>query len=211
MMLDFDHPVRSQRYGAMGILARYGFRGNLFIQTEPMVATARTECLAWLGGEECMTWDEVRELMDAGWNIGAHTHTHADLSRLSLEDPDGEMLRHELDTNDALIREHLGVTPRDFAFTGTSFSAMAAKAVAERYRFGRLWTVGADYQVDGKTVRYADLAGVPGPNLQDGGPPDAARRITRATHAYRLPAMELTGLIYAPEAFRAYLEGALHP
>jgi len=43
----------------------------------------------------------------------------------------------------------------------------------------------------------------------DGGPPLAARYITRESPPYRLPSMELQRLIYQPAAFRAYLEGAL--
>ena len=203
IMLDFDHPVRSMRYEVRGVLDRYGFRGNLFIQTAPLVEPPlKDEAKHWI------TWDELGELRDAGWCIGAHTHSHPSLSKLSVEDPTGEKLRAELDRNDALIKKHLGITPRDFAFTGTSFSTQAGKEVEKRYRFGRLWITGSPYQVDGKTVRYADLVGMPGPDLPDGGPPLAARYITRHTHPYRLPSMEIQALIHTEEAFRAYLEGA---
>ncbi len=76
--------------------------------------------------------------------------------------------------------------------------------------FGRLWIVGTHYQADGREIRYADLVGAPGEDEADGGPPLAARYITRDSHPYRLPSMEIQRpLIYSPEAFRAYLEGAL--
>ena len=99
--------------------------------------------------------------------------------------------------------------PQDFAFTGTSWSSSAEREVKARYRFGRLWIVGAEYQVDGKKTRYADLVGVPGTDEADGGPPHAARYITRDSDPYRLPSMEINALIFEPEAFRRYLEGAL--
>ena len=157
----------------------------------------------------CMSWDEIGELIEAGWHIGAHTVTHPNLSELSLEDPSGDKLRAELAECDATIEKHLGVKPRDFAFTGTSFSTVAKRAVAERYRFGRLWIVGSVYQVDGSKVRYADLVGVSGADEADGGPPLAARYITREMDPYLLPSMELQALVHEPADFRRYLEGAL--
>ena len=120
------------------------------------------------------------------------------------------MLQWELETCDAALEKHLGVKPRDFAFTGTSWSSVAEQKVMGRYRFGRLWIVGAEYQADGKAIRYADLVGVPGADEGDGGPPHDARYITRDSNPYRLPSMEIQRpLIYSPAAFRAYLERAL--
>ena len=203
IMFDFDHPVKSMRHSIHEILSRYGFTGNLFINTGPMDPTKESSV-------EMMTWDEIRELRDAGWHIGAHTVTHPNLSDLFREDPSGEKLQWELETCDTTLAEHLGTRPRDFAFTGTSWSSMAEKLVMQRYRFGRLWIIGAEYQADGKMVRYADLVNVPGDDEADGGPPMAARYITRETPAYRLPSMEIQSpLIHSPEAFRTYLEGAL--
>jgi hypothetical protein len=107
------------------------------------------------------------------------------------------------------IQENLGFTANDFAFTGTSWSSMAEREVMKRYRFGRLWIVGSEYQADGKPIRYAELAGVSEPDEVDGGPPYSTRYITEGTNPYRLPSMELQGLINHPDAFRKYLEGAL--
>ena len=206
IMFDFDHPVRSMRYEIHDVLSRYGYAGNLFINTAPMV---RSDDALRAKFGPCMTWNEIGELMDARWHIGAHTVNHPNLSQLSLTDPDGSRLRGELAECDATIQRHLGVTPRDFAFTGTSFSSTARNEVAKRYRFGRLWIVGSIYQVDGRKIRYADLVGVPGDDEEDGGPPTAARYITRQSDPYLLPSMEFQALIYETTAFRRYLEGAL--
>lgn len=206
IMFDLDHPVRSIRYGIHEVLARYGFAGNLFINTGPL-DPSNAEQRAIYG--DCMTWEQIGELVAAGWHVGAHTVNHPNLSVLSLEDPSGDRLREELAACDETIEKYLGIKPRDFAFTGTSFSSIAKAEVARRYRFGRLWIVGSIYQVDGREVRYAELVGVPGDDDADGGPPRAARYITRDTDPYLLPSMELQALIYEPAAFRRYLEGAL--
>ena len=208
IMIDFDHPVVSMRYEVKDVLDRYGFRGNLFVQTKPLIELHAGSVPA-REQRETLTWDELAELRDAGWNLGAHTVSHPNLSKLSQEDPTGERLRAELDESNATIEAHLGFVPRDFAFTGTSWSSLAEQEVEKRYRFGRLWIVGAEYQADGKPIRYADLVGVPGDDEPDGGPPAAARYITRQSPPYRLPSMELQRLLYEPAAFRAYLEASV--
>ena len=209
IMFDFDHPVKSMRYEIHDVLSKYGYAGNLFINTGP-VDELYAKSMPPDSLREIMTWDEIGQLMESGWHIGAHTVTHPNLSELSLADASGEKLRAELEQCDETLKKYLGITPQDFAFTGTSWSSIAEREVSKRYRFGRLWIVGTEYQVDGKTMRYADLVGVDGPDEEDGGPPIAARYITKDSPPYRLPSMEIQRpLIYDPDAFRRYLEGAL--
>jgi len=208
IMFDFDHPVKSMRYEVKEVLDRYGFVGNLFIYTRPY-EEGYTRSLPWDVEYEHMTWEEIGELKQAGWHIGAHTVSHPNLSDLSVEDPAGEILRMELDRCNETIRKNLGFVPRDFAFTGTSWSSLAEQEVKKRYRFGRLWIIGSEYSVDGEPVRYADLVSVAGPDEADGGPPHAARYITGDSDPYRLPSMEIQALIHQPDAFRSYLEGSL--
>jgi len=207
IMFDFDHPVETIWTEVREVFERYGYIGTLFINTGPMSPGYDSSPGE---GMECMTWDQIGQLVEGGWHIGAHTVTHPNLSQLSLEDPTGAKLREELDQCNAEIERQLGKRPRDFAFTGTSWSSAAEEAVMERYRFGRLWIVGNEYSADGEIVRYADLVGVDGDDESDGGPPMAARYITKESPAYRLPSVEFQcKLMYQPEQFRAYLKGAL--
>ncbi len=208
IMIDFDHPVTSMRKEVYEALERYGYKGNLFIYTSPY-DPSYDRPLSLAQSPDHMTCDEVRELLAAGWHIGAHTISHPNLSQLSQEEGGEERLIVELDRCNQVIQENLGFVPRDFAFTGTSWSSMAESEVKKRYRFGRLWIVGSEYEVDGNRMRYADLVGVPGPDEVDGGPPQAARYITEDSNPYRLPSMELQALINDPQDFRRYLEGAL--
>ena len=203
ILFDFDHPVKSIRHGIHDVLSRYGYTGNLFINTGAMDPFEKKY-------QPTMSWDEIRELMELGWHMGAHTVTHPNLSDLFVEDPSGEKLAAELEACDATLVKQLGIRPQDFAFTGTSWSSLAEKLVMQRYRFGRLWIIGSQYEADGKMMRHADLVDVPGEVEADGGPPMAARYITLKTPAYRLPSMEIQSpLMHDPAAFRGYLEGAL--
>ena len=189
-------------------MERYGFKGNLFIYTSPY-DPGYPRPLALAQVPEHMPWSEVRELRELGWHIGAHTVSHPNLSNLAAEDTDRQIIREELDRCNRVIEENLGFVPQDFAFTGTSWSSAAEEEVRKRYRFGRLWVVGSEYEADGTPIRYAELAGSDEPDEADGGPPNSTRYITEHTDPHRLPSMELQALINDPAAFRSYLEGAL--
>jgi peptidoglycan/xylan/chitin deacetylase (PgdA/CDA1 family) len=209
IMFDFDHPMKSMRYEVNDVLAAYGYRGNLFVNTG-MLDKIHSELYPLDSTLQIMTWDELGELKELGWHIGAHTVTHPSLSRLGVEDPSGLRIREELEQCDARLKRCIGVTARDFAFTGTSWSKVAEEEVAKRYRFGRLWIIGSEYDADGKRIRFAELVGINAPDEPDGGPPMAARYITKQTHPYRLPSVEIqSSLIATVSSFRKYLEGAL--
>ena len=128
---------------------------------------------------------------------------------LLARDPTGALIRAQFEKCDGILNKHLGIVSRDFAYTGTTWSRVAEIEVKKRYRFGRLWTVGACYETDEGSIRYADLVGVPGVDEDDGGPPSVARYITPHSDPYKLPSMDFEYLIYEYDPFRRYLEQAL--
>jgi peptidoglycan/xylan/chitin deacetylase (PgdA/CDA1 family) len=156
-----------------------------------------------------LTWEEIRDIAASGWHIGSHLHHHISLSYLARKDPSGQAIRDEIERCGSILHEQLGVTSRDFAYTTTTWSQVAEREVAKRYRFARLWIIGTRYDTEAGHVRFADSAGVSGDDELDGGPPHAARYITQRTHPLRLPSMDLEYLVYDYAAFRRYLEGAL--
>ena len=208
IMFDFDHPDKTIRHDIFPIMQERGFAGNLFIHTGP-ISEMHAGDMPDLDSRKWMTWEEIGELMNAGWHIGSHTHTHPDLSELSVRDTSAEEIRRELQTCDEILKRELGVDSKDFAFTSTTWSSAAEEEVKRRYRFGRLWVIGAMYEADGKPIRYADLVGVPGEDLNDGGPPVAARYISEESNPYRLPSVDFEYLIFDYDPYREYLENAL--
>ena len=221
IMWDVDHPVKGV-LGIARVLKRHGMAGNLFVNTGVMGAEEEWGIEPYAGvrdqasivtaerGGPAMTWEDIRGLVREGWHIGAHTVTHPNLSELSTTDPAGTILIKELEACDNTLYAELGRQPRDFAFTSTTFSTIAAELVEQRYRFGRLWIIGSHYHNDGQDVRFASISGHAHlPDEDDGGPPTASRYITRNTLSHRLPSMEIQSpLIHAPQDFRAYLLGA---
>lgn len=53
------------------LMDRYGYTGVAFLITDSV------------GARGSLTWDQVRELQQAGWEIGSHSHSHERLTRLS--------------------------------------------------------------------------------------------------------------------------------
>ncbi len=98
----FDDAFATVRTYAAPVLRQFGVRGTLFVPTSFMEGDG---ILSWKGikgwqdtaeaGElRAMTWEQVGELVEYGWEIGSHTHTHPHLPEL----------------NDADVREELAVS-----------------------------------------------------------------------------------------------------
>lgn len=75
--------------------------------------SARVDLQRELSGA-MLTWAQVKELLKAGWTIGAHTATHVNVA-LSMPD---EAEREIAASRDA-IEEHVGVRPTHFAYPNT--------------------------------------------------------------------------------------------
>jgi len=216
IMFDFDHPVISIYRDIFPIMNELGFTGNLFVNTEPMI-DMYSQGKDKAQDRELMTWNELGMLVDAGWTIGAHTHTHPDLYGLAVEDPSGKKIAFEIQTNNRILEENLGFTPKYFAYAGESFSTLAESQAKEYYHLARLWITDENYLVDGRLIPFSELVEVQGDVEKDGGPPIASRYITKSCHPYRLPSMELgryentrmKGLIYSMTDFEAYLLSAI--
>lgn len=81
-----------------------------------------------------LTWDEVRELAEAGFTIGSHGVTHRSLGGLSPKE-----VHEELRTSRMRIEQHIGEAPEGMSFPyGTlrdfsSSTAVATKELGYRY------------------------------------------------------------------------------
>jgi peptidoglycan/xylan/chitin deacetylase (PgdA/CDA1 family) len=73
-----------------------------------------------------MSWAQLRELADAGWEIGSHTRTHPRLTQLADEE-----LARELGESREASERALGRPCRSFAYPYGDFDARVVKA-AER-------------------------------------------------------------------------------
>lgn len=119
MAITFDDGCRSVYEVAWPILAELGITATLFVPTDFI---GRSEPMSWPGIEEYgrsehasellpMSWDQTRELADAGWEIGSHTRAHS-----RLTDLDDGMLAAELIESRTECEARLGRPCTSIAF-----------------------------------------------------------------------------------------------
>jgi peptidoglycan/xylan/chitin deacetylase (PgdA/CDA1 family) len=99
LVVSFDDACRSVLLEGFPVLSRLGVPATVFVPTsfateqKPM---AWGEMDRWLGTPfepelDCMSWDELRQLQSAGWEIGSHTRSHRDLTSLADADLSAEL------------------------------------------------------------------------------------------------------------------------
>lgn len=147
----FDDAFASVRELAHPIMSALEIPGTVFAPTAFM---DERQLLRWPGidhwqdtpaaGELCsMSWEDLRELVDDGWEIGSHTLTHPRLPRL-----DDAALTYELERSREEISNRLGLTCRTVAYPyGEADERVADHARAAGYSAGavlsrRLFSLG---------------------------------------------------------------------
>lgn len=123
VVLTFDDAVKSHRTFVAPLLKEVGFRATFFVTHGWMPDT-----------EFFMSWREIAEIHEMGFEIGNHSWTHADFS----QPRNAARLAGEL----ALVENELkrvGVPrPVSFAYSGNSFGPEAIKVLTEcGYTFAR--------------------------------------------------------------------------
>jgi peptidoglycan/xylan/chitin deacetylase (PgdA/CDA1 family) len=131
MVVTFDDAHRSVYEVARPILAELGVPGTIFVPTDypdsgRLMAWDGYD--TWLGTQyepelECMSWDQLREVADDGWEIGSHSCSHPLLTELSDAD-----LQHELIASRAACEERLERPCRSLAYPYSDWDARVAAA-----------------------------------------------------------------------------------
>jgi len=124
VVLTFDDGNKSDVAYAAPLLKQYGFGATFFI----------TEGLGFLKDKKTfLTWDDVRKLHDAGFEIGNHTRSHPNVARLSKE-----QIVAEVEHIERRCQEHGIPSPKTFCYPGWSHSREAIEVLKEKgYLFAR--------------------------------------------------------------------------
>ena len=134
VLIDFDDNRGAVYEHAFPILQQYGWQATCFV----ISALADSQLPELQSDYAWMTWQELGELRDAGWIIGAHTRTHPNLRELE------EAGRHasavaELEQCQRDIKCKLGLTPFCFAYAGyASWNEATEEAVGQFYQTARI-------------------------------------------------------------------------
>ena len=112
IVLTFDDGFRNFYREAFPTLDDHGFRATVFLVTD---FCGRFN--DWSGNpasfprSEILNWREIRELSDNGVEFGSHTKTHPDLTKISKEAMEDEIIGSKRALDDAL-----GVETESFAY-----------------------------------------------------------------------------------------------
>lgn len=119
VVLTFDDGYQSVYTEAFPVLAEFGFVATVF----PITAYCGKE-IGWTGPTvhpgslALIDWPEIKEMHAYGFEFGAHTLTHPDLSLLSAKDAEYEMLASK-----AALQDRLGTEVEGFAYPFGSYNS----------------------------------------------------------------------------------------
>ncbi|MDD5644941.1 MAG: polysaccharide deacetylase family protein [bacterium] len=104
VVLSFDDGYNDNYLNAVPVLREYGFSAIFFIATAYVGKSNLWDVRHKSEEESMMGWDEIKRLCEQGFEIGSHTVTHADLTKLSREE-----LIKELKVSKSVLEEKLNV------------------------------------------------------------------------------------------------------
>ena len=130
VLFTFDDGYESVYRHAFPVLAELGYRATVFPVS------------AYLGGRNLwdldvpgipeltlMSEEELSSLLDAGWEIGGHTHTHPRLPELS-----DTQIEEQLDASEEILSRIAGTHLTSFAFPYGRHDARVRSLAGGRYR-----------------------------------------------------------------------------
>jgi len=105
----FDEGLADTYHVAFPLMRKYGFKGVIFIVTNTFPKRTTTSFRS-VENWATMTFEQLKNMLNAGWEIGSHSITHRDMRSLSLEDAEREL------TESKSKLEEWGFNPISFAY-----------------------------------------------------------------------------------------------
>ena len=142
--IHFDNGWLDTATVALPILQEFGMTATCFPITNGVEAASENRSISTrtltVGVIEkpFMTWDQVGELVEVGWEIGAHTATHCKVAeKHAAQGDDG--VPWEAETSNERFKRRLGFVPNHFAYPSGSRNDRTDALLMRYYRSLRLW------------------------------------------------------------------------
>jgi peptidoglycan/xylan/chitin deacetylase (PgdA/CDA1 family) len=111
VVITFDDSYENNYTQAFPILKEFGFPAVLYVVVQTVGWDNKWHDPASETRIKMVTWDMLKELQKAGWEIGSHTMNHPKLLKLELKEVEAEMEKSR-----RIIGEFLGTVPDSFAY-----------------------------------------------------------------------------------------------
>jgi peptidoglycan/xylan/chitin deacetylase (PgdA/CDA1 family) len=125
VVITFDDGYQSVYEVAFPVLQSHGMSATVFLTTG---AAATSERLPSLEYRTMLSWGEIREMQRHGIDFGAHSCTHADLTRLSAE-----RLEAEVRDSKDIVEQGIGRAIAYFAYPFGRFDRRVRDAVRRHF------------------------------------------------------------------------------
>lgn len=129
IVLTFDDGFQNFYADAFPILAEYGFIATVFLVTNYCEKYNDWEGnLPTLERSKLMSWSEIKELHNHGIEFGAHSLSHPDFTKISLEEVERELVESK-----SVIEDKLGSSVETFAYPYGKFNNDVKRLTAQNY------------------------------------------------------------------------------
>ncbi len=99
ILITFDDGHLNNYTTAFPIMQKYGFTGILYLVAN------------YMGADQYMNADQIKEMAAAGWEVGSHSVTHSDLTAL-----EPERQRYEIVDSRQILEAELGIPVLTFSY-----------------------------------------------------------------------------------------------
>jgi len=124
LALSFDDGYLSVLENGFPVLEKLGYTATIFLTA----GKGHVHCLPPMQGRPRLGWEQVRLMHRAGIEIGAHTMTHPDLTRL-----DEAQIEAEMAGSRAAIEDAIGARVTSFSYPFGFHNALARKIVRRHF------------------------------------------------------------------------------
>ena len=135
--INFDDNRLNVLENAEPVMRKHGFKGSVWAITRLADGNAPVlQLYPW------MNWDHLGQLMERGWEIGAHTAAHdfgPALVRGTLGPAGAQRYVDDLMECNAAIERHLGFKPQHLAYPGGEWNDEVEAVAVRFYRTIRHW------------------------------------------------------------------------
>lgn len=127
LVITFDDGYQSVYQEAFPVLNQYQMCATVFLTVGEDTTSEPASRLPSLQGRSMLSWREIREMHSAGIAFGAHTLTHADLTRSPQDQVEKEICQSK-----AIIEDALGTPVSSLAYPYGRFD-QASVAIARQH------------------------------------------------------------------------------